>query len=98
MKNAASVPYETMKLCCKTMELIKQVALNGNPNSITDAAVAGELALAGARGAALNVEINLIDIDDEIFSKKMKTDISTAITLALKETKLIRKIVQQKMQ
>ncbi len=98
MKNAASVPYETMKLCCKTMELIKQVALNGNPNSITDAAVAGELALAGARGAALNVEINLIDIDDEIFSKEMKSDISTAITLALKETKLIRKIVQQKMQ
>ena len=98
MKNAASVPYETMKLCCKTMELIKEVALNGNPNSITDAAVAGELALAGARGAALNVEINLIDIKDKKFSRKMKTDISTAITLAVKESKLIRKIVQQKMQ
>jgi len=97
MKNAAIIPYETMKLCCKVLSAVKEVSLNGNPNSITDAAVAGELALAGARGAALNVEINLIEIEDEKFSVKMKTNISTNIKLALKEIKEIRKIVKKKM-
>ena len=41
----------------------------GNPNSITDIGVAAELLHAGIEGAAMNIQINIQDID-----KKRKID------------------------
>ena len=37
---------------------------NGNPNSVSDAGVAAEVALAGIRGACMNVMINLSGLED----------------------------------
>ena len=56
------------------MDLALEAAKYGNPNSASDAGVGGEMANSGARGAALNVRINLKDIDDELFCKEMETD------------------------
>jgi glutamate formiminotransferase/formiminotetrahydrofolate cyclodeaminase len=56
------------------MYLTLEAAKHGNPNSISDAGVGAEMANAGARGAVLNVRINLKDIDDELFCKKMEKD------------------------
>ena len=62
MKEATIVPFKTLQLCRKTMDLSLEAAKYGNPNSVSDAGVSGEIACAGARGAALNIRINLKDI------------------------------------
>ena len=41
------------------MDLVLEAAQYGNPKAISDAGVSGEMANAGAHGAALNVFINL---------------------------------------
>ena len=56
------------------MDLSLEAAKYGNPNSISDAGVSGEMANAGARGAALNVRINLKDINDKLFCEKIEKD------------------------
>ena len=72
MKEAAKIPFQTLRCCRKIMDLILEVAQYGNPKSISDAGVAGEMAHAGAHGAALNIMINLKDIQDKIFCQNMK--------------------------
>ena len=74
MKEATNIPFQTLKCCRDIMYLTLEAAKHGNPNSISDAGVGAEMANAGARGAVLNVRINLKDIDDELFCKKMEKD------------------------
>ena len=47
------------------LDLAQGVAAEGNPNSVSDAGVAGACALAAAEGAALNVRINLPSLTDD---------------------------------
>jgi len=56
---AARVPLQTAQACLRVLELSGEAARIGNPAACTDAGVAGLLAEAGAKGALLNVEINL---------------------------------------
>ena len=56
---AAEVPYETAKSAVRLLELLPDLARNGNANAVTDVGVAGLLASAAAKGALFNVEINL---------------------------------------
>lgn len=74
MKEATKVPFKTLQFCRKIMDLSLEAAKYGNPNSASDAGVSGEVANAGARGAALNVRINLKDINDKLFCKKIEKD------------------------
>ena len=66
-KNATMIPFNILEDCISGLDLAILAAQEGNPNSITDAGVAGESLMAGARGAFLNVKINLKDIEDEKF-------------------------------
>ena len=56
---AAEVPYKTAKSAVRLLELLPDLARNGNANAVTDVGVAGLLASAAAKGALFNVEINL---------------------------------------
>ena len=71
LKEATNIPFQTLTFCREIMSLSLEVALSGSSNSISDAGVAGEMAHAGAHGAALNVLINLRQIYD---SKFLPTD------------------------
>ena len=54
-------------------------ANEGNPNSISDAGVAAEMAHAGAQGGAMNVLINLADIEDGVFCNEMKEKVEKTL-------------------
>ena len=56
---AARVPLETAAACLEVVGLAAVAARLGNPNAVSDAGVAGHLAASAARGALLNVQINL---------------------------------------
>jgi glutamate formiminotransferase/formiminotetrahydrofolate cyclodeaminase len=63
-QSAARVPLEVVERSVRALELALAVAKDGNPNSISDAGVAGACALAAAEGAALNVRINVPNLTD----------------------------------
>lgn len=64
-KNAIEVPFKVMTLCYESMEVMKAMAEIGNPNSVSDAGVGAIAALAGVKGAFLNVKINAGDLEDK---------------------------------
>jgi glutamate formiminotransferase/formiminotetrahydrofolate cyclodeaminase len=64
-QSATRVPLEVLEKCVEALDLAQGVAAEGNPNSVSDAGVAGACALAAAEGAALNVRINLPSLTDD---------------------------------
>ena len=75
-KYATEVPFDTAQKCFRILQLSEQLVLQGNPNSVSDAGVAAEVALAGVRGACMNVMINLSGINDRSFVKKMNDKVN----------------------
>lgn len=63
--NAANVPLRTMEAALKALPLALEMAKKGNPASASDAGVAALAAVAGIRGARLNVRINAASLSDK---------------------------------
>lgn len=61
---AASVPLRTMECALKALPLALDMARRGNPASASDAGVAALAAVAGIKGAYLNVRINAAGLED----------------------------------
>jgi formiminotetrahydrofolate cyclodeaminase len=66
-KEATNVPLEVMKHCIDALALAQQVAASGNVNSVSDAGVSAYMLHAAVEGAALNVRINLNNLNDSEF-------------------------------
>ena len=96
-KNAILVPYKTMETALRGFELIREMVLKGNPNSVTDAGV-GALALRTCiKGAYLNVKTNVIGLEDKAYGKDVLSK-GLAIELqAIKEEEDILAIVESKL-
>jgi formiminotetrahydrofolate cyclodeaminase len=67
MKRAATVPLETLRASERLMGIAREAIRGGNPNAITDAGAAVQLANATAVVASYNVRINLSRIRDKAF-------------------------------
>ena len=61
---ATEVPLGVARLAAKVLDLAASIASIGNRNAVSDAGTAALLAAAAARGAALNVRINLPSLPD----------------------------------
>ena len=93
-KNAIIVPFIVMETAYGAFPLIREMVENGNPSSVTDAAV-GALALRSCiRGAFLNVKINAAGLDDKAFAKDIIQRGSEIEAKALIEEESILKIVE----
>lgn len=101
-KNATLVPLRVMKLSASSFDLIETAVEKGNPNSLSDAGVAGLMALAAAEGAYYNVLINLdgFDKNDKGQNEFVKTTEKEA-TDVMEKTRVraekIRKSVLQRL-
>jgi glutamate formiminotransferase/formiminotetrahydrofolate cyclodeaminase len=62
---ATLVPLEVLERSVEALSLALVAATDGNPNSVSDAGVAGICALAAAEGASLNVRINLGSLEGD---------------------------------
>ena len=96
MKNATIIPHETLTSCFEAMELSYEVAQYGNINSISDAGVAAEIAFAGIRGASLNIFINLKEINDHKFCKKINNSTKNILNLSDQLLVSIREFIDSK--
>lgn len=61
---ATQVPLRTMKKSLEVFDIVKSMAADGNPSSVTDAGVGALAARAAVRGAGLNVRINAAGLKD----------------------------------
>ena len=64
---AIEIPLRVMSRAYESMEVIKAMAENGNPNSVSDAGVGALAARSAVKGAALNVKINAASYDDKSY-------------------------------
>ena len=80
---AASVPLRTMEAALKALPLALEMARKGNPASASDAGVAALAAVAGIRGAALNVRINAAGLTDKAPAEPLLTRADAIISEAL---------------
>jgi len=73
-KNAIEVPMQVARLAAESMEIAHQMALTGNPNSITDAGVGAMAIRTGVKGAILNARVNIQDLQDEAYSTQVQME------------------------
>ena len=96
-KNAILVPLSIMEKAYDCMKITKEMALHGNPNSISDAGVASLCAIAAIKGGLLNVKINCKDFDDLKFIESINKKTDTIIKKSKKLETEILNIVEEKL-
>jgi formiminotetrahydrofolate cyclodeaminase len=74
LREATQVPAAVVRLCGEVAALSRIAAEHGNPQVVSDAAVAAVLADAAAQSAALNVRINVAAIADPPFTGPLWTE------------------------
>jgi len=76
MKKAALVPLETLRASEELIRAARDAVRGGNPNAITDAAAAVQLANTTAVVASYNVQINISRIKDQAFVAKCEKEVT----------------------
>ncbi len=94
-KNAILIPFEIMELSYESFDIIKKMAMIGNPNSISDAGVAALCARSAVIGAYLNVKINCYDLKDINFKVNILKKSAEIVQKTIKKEKKILDIVNK---
>jgi glutamate formiminotransferase/formiminotetrahydrofolate cyclodeaminase len=81
-KGAIMAPLDTMRVCVRSMGVMKAMAENGLKASVSDAGVGALCARTGALSAYLNVRINCAGLDDEAWKKGVLAEAETLKTQA----------------
>ena len=93
---ASQVPLRTMKASFKVFELAKAMAVDGNPNSVSDAGVGALAARSAVLGACLNVKINAVGLKDQEKAKALIAEAEGIAAKAIEKEKEILDIVNSK--
>ncbi len=97
LKTATDVPLQCAEACRSVIQLSQIAAQIGNKNVVTDAGVAVLAAQAALRSAALNVYINLGNIEDQSFTKSREEKLNLLLEGADKQTEEIYQLVKSKL-
>lgn len=73
-RHAIEIPMQVARLSMQAMEVASEMASIGNPNSITDAGVGAMAIRTGVKGAILNARVNLADLEDVDFAKRVRIE------------------------
>ena len=93
---ATEVPLRTMETAFKAFELVRAMAIEGNPNSVSDAGVGALAIRAAVLGASLNVKINAAGLEDTDIAKGLVARANEIVAQAEKEEREILEIVETK--
>ncbi|MCI5083249.1 MAG: glutamate formimidoyltransferase [Saprospiraceae bacterium] len=96
-KNAIEVPFRVMQEAFECFELCKVMAAIGNPNSVSDAGVGALCARAAVRGAYLNVQINVGDLEDKNYVNEMLAKGRALVEASEAQEKEIMELVESKL-
>ena len=93
---ATQVPLRTMQTAYKVFEIVKAMAVEGNPNSVSDAGVGALAARSAVMGACLNVKINAAGLKDRETADALVKEAEEIQLLAQKAEQEILAIVEGK--
>lgn len=93
---ATEVPLRTMKAAAKVFPLVKAMAEEGNPNSVSDAGVGALAARSAVLGARLNVRINAAGLKDRTKADALTSEADRIAEEAMKAEQEVLTIVEQK--
>ena len=95
-KFAIEIPFKVMQASYASMEIIKAMAAEGNPNSVSDAGVGALCARTAVMGAFMNVRINAAGYDDKVYVNEIITKGKEIENAAIAAEAAILKIVNEK--
>lgn len=87
---ATQVPLRTMQAASGVFELVRAMAAEGNPNSVSDAGVGALAARSAVLGAGLNVKINAAGLKDRAVADKL---VAEAVALAAEAERLEKEVL-----
>ena len=93
---ATQVPLRTMKAAYKAFAIVRAMAEEGNPNSISDAGVGALAARSAVMGACLNVKINAAGLKDRDTAAALVNEANEIQAQAQQAEKEILEIVESK--
>ena len=93
---ATQIPLETMRASMATFPIIKAMASEGNPNSVSDAGVGALAARSAVLGACLNVKINAAGLKDRAVSDELVNEANRLADEACRLEAEILEIVNSK--
>ncbi len=93
---ATEVPLRTMKAAYKAFGVVRAMAEEGNPNSVSDAGVGALAARSAVMGACLNVKINAAGLKDREVAERFINEANEIQALAQQAEKEILEIVESK--
>jgi glutamate formiminotransferase/formiminotetrahydrofolate cyclodeaminase len=96
-KGAIEIPMEVMKTALSSMDLIKEMATHGNPNSVSDAGVGAICVRTAVEGAGLNVKINCVGFEDKEYVDDAKNQVNEMLDKAKTMEREIVSIVEKLM-
>ena len=95
---ATQVPLRTMKAAYKAFEVVRAMAEEGNPNSVSDAGVGALAARSAVMGACLNVKINAAGLKDRAMADALVKEAEEIQAAAQKAEAEILAVVESKIQ
>ena len=93
---ATQVPLRTMKAAYKAFDIVRAMAQEGNPNSVSDAGVGALAARSAVMGACLNVKINAAGLKDRAVAEALVAEANEIQARAQQAEKEILAIVEEK--
>ena len=93
---ATQVPLRTMKAALKSFDVVRAMAEEGNPNSVSDAGVGALAARSAVMGACLNVKINAAGLKDRAVAEALVKEAEEIQAKAIEAEKEILAIVESK--
>ena len=93
---ATQVPLKTMKTAYKVFDVVRAMAEEGNPNSVSDAGVGALSARSAVMGACLNVKINAAGLKDRAVAEELVKEAEEIQAMAQSAEKEILAIVDAK--
>ncbi len=95
-KQAMKIPFKVMETAYNSIAVMRAMAENGNPNSVSDAGVGALCAVTAVEGAYLNVKINAMGIKDKEFTGKLLRQAEEIAQKARSCRELVMETVEQK--
>lgn len=95
---ATEVPLKTMKTALDVFPLVRAMASEGNPNSVSDAGVGALAARSAVLGAQLNVRINAAGLADRAAAERLCAEAAEIASAAVAEEAAVLEIVNKKIQ
>jgi len=93
---ATEVPLKTMRAAFEVFPIVRAMAEEGNPNSVSDAGVGALAARSAVLGAQLNVRINAAGLKDREAAERLCAEAEKIAAEAIREEASILEIVNSK--